>query len=138
MPAQRGFLFQALGIALVTALSALAWLAWLGRDNEYQTDPATRMESGPYEVWQIAGCGVSLLILLVVAQLAGVRALPASAALTLGFTGAWTNQAARSDTTGLYAVGAIMLLAGLSTATAMVSGAVIGIRDRRGRRLPDR
>lgn len=138
MPARRGSLFQALGAALVAALSALVWFAWLGRDDEYQVDPVTGMESGPYEAWQIAGCGISLLILLVAAELAGVRALPASTALTLGFTAAWTVQAARSDTTGLYAVGSIMLLAGLCVATAMVSGAVAGIRDRRGRTLPGR
>ncbi|MDI6098821.1 hypothetical protein QLQ12_09440 [Actinoplanes sp. NEAU-A12] len=134
MPAKRGALFQVCGAMAVAVLSAVAWFAWLGWDDEYQTDPATGVASGPYQVWQIAGCGVSLLILLVGAELAGVRALPASAALTLGFTGAWTIDAARSDETGLFGVGAVMLLAGLCVGSALVSGAVIGLRDRRGAR----
>ncbi|MFC7534588.1 hypothetical protein [Actinoplanes sp. GCM10030250] len=138
MRAKHRARFQAFGTALVAALSALAWVAWLGWDSEHQADPATGVATGPYEVWQIAGCGISLLILLVVAELVGVRALPASAALTLGFTAVWTAQAARSDTTGLYAVGSMMLLAGLGTTAAMVSAAVIGIRDRRGHTPPHR
>ncbi|MEU8655488.1 hypothetical protein [Actinoplanes philippinensis] len=134
MAAKRGVLFQGLAGVLVALLSALTWFAWPGWDDEYQTDPVTGVESGPYEAWQVAGCVVSLLILLVVAELAGTRPLPASIGLILGFVTAWTADAARSDTTGLFGVGAIMLLFGLTIGSAMVSGLVVGIRDRRGHR----
>ncbi|GLY03028.1 hypothetical protein [Actinoplanes sp. NBRC 101535] len=134
MPANRGPTFQIVTAAMVAALSAVTWFAWLGWDSEYQIDSATGTESGPYEAWQIAGCAVSLLILLIAALLAGVRALPASAALTLGFTAAWTAQAARTDQTGLYMVGATMMVAGIGVASAIVSAIVIGLRDRRASR----
>lgn len=136
MTTKRGPLFQVLGTAAVAVLSVVVWFAWLGWDDGYQTDPVTGAESGPYEVWQIAGCGVSLLILLVAAELAGVRALPASAALVLGFAAAWIVDAARSDETGLFMVGAIMLVGGLSAVSALVSAAVTGIRGRRGAARP--
>jgi hypothetical protein len=134
MSVNRGRLFQVLAAVLVAALSAVAWIAWLGWDDEYQIDPATGIESGPYEAWQIAGCTVSLLILLVTAVLAGVRAAPASAALTLGFTAAWTNDAARAGGPNLFLIGTFMLLGGLSIGSAMVSAVIIGIRDRRASR----
>ncbi|GIE79192.1 hypothetical protein Aph02nite_51420 [Actinoplanes philippinensis] len=134
MAAKRDALVQGLAGVLVALLSALTWFAWLGWDDEYQTDPVTGVESGPYEAWQVAGCAVSLLILLVVVELAGARPLPASIGLTLGFVAAWTADAARSDTTGLFGVGALMLFLGLTIGSAMVSGLVVGLRDRRGPR----
>lgn len=134
MPLRRGRLFQILAAAAVAALSAIVWFAWLGWDDEYQTDPATGVASGPYETWQVAGCAVSLLILLVAALRAGVRPVPASAALTLGFTAAWTNDAARAGGPNLFLIGTFMLLGGLSIGSAMACAAIIGIRDRRAAR----
>jgi hypothetical protein len=128
-PTTFGYRFQAVGIAAVAALSAMSWVGWMGWDHEYQLDPATGLQSGPYEAWQVAGCGLSLLVVLVGALLAGVRPLPASATLTVAFTAAWTVQAAGADTTGLYGVGTVMLLVGLSVATAMVSAVALWLRD---------
>ena len=125
----RDYRFQAVGIAAVAALSALSWVGWMGWDHEYQLDPATGLQSGPYETWQVAGCGLSLLVLLVGALLAGVRPLPASATLTVAFTAAWTVQAASADSTGMFGVGMVMLLVGLSVATAMVSVVALWLRD---------
>jgi hypothetical protein len=127
-PTTLGYRFQAVGITAVATLSALSWVGWMGWDHEYQVDPATGLQSGPYETWQVAGCGLSLMVLLVGALLAGVRPLPASATLTVAFTAAWTVQAARADTTGLYGVGTVMLLVGLSVATALVSAVILWLR----------
>lgn len=106
-------------------------MAGLGWDDECQTDPVTGIESGPYQMWQIAGCALTLLILLIAAVIGGVRALSASAALPLGFTAAWTVQAAATDETGLFGVGALMLLGGLSAACAIVCALLTGLWHRR-------
>jgi hypothetical protein len=120
--------FQVLGALAVAALSALQWYAWMAWDTEYQTDPVTQVSSGPYEAWQVAGCAAALLVVFVGALLSGVRPLWASAAMTLSFTAAWTATAAPADSTGLYGVGMIMLLAGLAAATAAVSLVIGGLR----------
>ncbi|BEL02610.1 hypothetical protein Q0Z83_008010 [Actinoplanes sichuanensis] len=119
MSAKRGFIFQALATVLVAGLAVLAWLVCLGPGNTY-------------EVSQVAAAGVALLVLLVAAELAGLRPILACAAVTLGFTAAWTRNAAGLDTTGLYAVGTTMLLIGLALATALVSAVLVGVRNRRG------
>ncbi|HWS36472.1 MAG TPA: hypothetical protein VN408_27520 [Actinoplanes sp.] len=138
MMIKRGPVSQALAAVAVAALSALTWFAWLGWDNEYQLDEATGSYSGPYEVWQVAGCGVTLLILLVAALLAGVREVPASAALTLGFTVVFTVNAAAEDETGLFAVGAALVFVGLSMASGVVSAIIFGFRGRRRSPAPTR
>jgi hypothetical protein len=119
---------QVVGVLVVAALSALLWYAWMGRDSQYQVDPVTQVASGPYEAWQVIGCGLSLLVLFIGALVAGVRPLLASAALTLAFTAAWTATAAPQDETGMYGVGVIMLLVGLTAATTVVSLVVLGLR----------
>jgi hypothetical protein len=115
-----GVPFQVISGLVVAALSALAWIAWMGWDQEYQLDPQTGVYSGPYEAWQVIGCALSLLVLLVGAVWAGAQPVLASAALTLAFTVAWTVQAS-DDVTGMYGVGMLMLLVGLSVGTAAVS-----------------
>jgi hypothetical protein len=117
-----------IGVLAVAALSALMWYAWFAWDSQYQVDPVTQVGSGPYEGWQVIGCALSLLVLLVGALLAGVRPLLACAALTLGFTAAWTATAASQDETGLYGVGMILLLGGLTAATTVVSLVTLGLR----------
>jgi hypothetical protein len=119
---------EVIGVVLVAAASAVSWFAWMGWDRGYQLDRATGKWSGPYEAWQVLGCAASLLVLLVAALSAGVRPLPASAALTLAFTAAWTVQAAGSDETGLYTVGMLMLLVGLAVATTVVSAVTLLLR----------
>jgi hypothetical protein len=128
IPARPGRMVQVAGAALVAILAVVSWFAWLGWDHDYQIDPGTGSASGPYEAWQVAGCAGTLLVVLVGALLGGVRAWPASAALTLGFTAAWTVDAAGTDESGLYGVGTILLLAGLSAATTVVSFVVRRLR----------
>jgi hypothetical protein len=120
--------FQVVGGLAVAGLAAVLWFAWMGWDTQYQTDPVTQVTSGPYEAWQVAGCALSLLVVFVVALMIGVRPLWASAALTLGFTAAWTATAAPADETGMYGVGMILLLIGLAAGTTVVSLVVLGIR----------
>ena len=110
----------------VVVLSVLAWVGWLAWDDEYQVDPGTGISSGPYEAWQVIGC---VLTLLVAAVLAGVAARPAVAALavTVPFTVWWSVSAARSDDTGLFLVGALLIAVGLylgAWAVAALSGAL--------------
>jgi hypothetical protein len=120
--------FQASGALAVAVLSAVLWFAWMGWDTQYQVDPVSQVTSGPYEAWQVIGCVLSLLVVFVGALLAGVRALWASAALTVAFTAAWTATAASTDETGLYGVGTILLLLGLAAGTTVVSLVVLGLR----------
>ncbi|MFC3502502.1 hypothetical protein ACFOOK_16205 [Micromonospora krabiensis] len=122
---------QAAGALVVALLSATSWYAWLGWDTGYRVDPVTGATSGPYEVWQVVGCALTLLVVLVGALLAGVRPVLASAALTLAFTAAWTAAAASRDDSGLYAVGAVLLLVGLAVGTAVVAAVVRAVRPGR-------
>jgi hypothetical protein len=121
--------WQVLGGLGVAVLSAAAWFGWMGWDTEYDVDPVTQVSSGPYEAWQVLGCGVTLLLVLVGALLLGVRAVVACAAQTVAFTAAWTATAATADDSGLFVVGAVLVLLGLATATAVV--AVVTNRLRR-------
>ncbi|WBB68543.1 hypothetical protein [Micromonospora sp. WMMD812] len=121
-------LTQAAGALAVALLSAAAWYAWLGWDTGYQVDPVTGATSGPYQAWQVVGCGLTLLVVFVGALLVGVRPVPASAALTLAFTAAWAATWASRDDTGLYAVGAVLLLAGLAAGTTVVALLVRAVR----------
>nr|GID87918.1 hypothetical protein Ade03nite_68420 [Actinoplanes derwentensis] len=100
----------------VAVLSALSWFGWMGWDNEYQADG-----SGPYEAWQVAGCGASLIVILALAIRLGARPLAAAAAMTVAFTSAWSVTAASTDTSGLWVVGMILVLVGMAAGTAMIS-----------------
>jgi hypothetical protein len=115
-----------LGAAL---LSVLAWVAWLGWDQEYQVDPATGIASGPYEAWQVVGCVLTLLVAAVVAGVAA-RAVVAAAWVTVPFTVCWTVSAAREDETGLFAVGALLIAVGLYLGSLAVATAA-GVLTRR-------
>jgi hypothetical protein len=115
------------GAVVLAATTVLTWWLWLGRDTEYQID-ANGVESGPYTTGQVAGCVLTLLVLLVAAVLLGVRPLVAAAAMTIAFTVAWTVQAGASDETGLFMVGAIMVLVGSAVGTSVVAVATHAIR----------
>jgi hypothetical protein len=81
----------AAGTVLLAATTLLTWYAWLGRDTRYQLD-ANGHESGPWTTGQVAGCVLTLLVLLVVAVVLRVPWLIAAATLTIAFAGAWTVQ----------------------------------------------
>ncbi|MGK5740422.1 hypothetical protein [Micromonospora sp. URMC 103] len=121
-------LFQTVGPLLVALLSAASWYAWLGWDDEYRVDPVTGAVSGPYAVWQVLGCALTLLAVFVAALLVGVRPVPAGAALTLAFSAAAAVTWARRDDSGLYVIGVGLLLVGLAAGTAVVSVLVRALR----------
>jgi hypothetical protein len=108
-----------LGLLALAGSTAAAWWLWLGRDTEYQTDPATGVTSGPYETWQVVGCVLSLAVL---AFTAGLMLRPWIVVPTMAgaFTIAWSTVAAR-DETGLWLVGAILVFVGLTFGSAVVS-----------------
>lgn len=123
------------GLAVLTAACWWAWMAW---DRSGRTDPATGATSGPYEAWQVAGCVVCLVVLCVAAT---VR-LPAwfvVPVMPIAFTAAWSWTAAGADGTGLWAVGALLVFAGMVVGTGTISGITAVARAaarRRGRPAP--
>lgn len=119
------------GAVVLAAATVVTWYAWLGRDTEYQTDPVTGNETGPYTTAQVAGCVLTLLVLLVAAVLLRVHPLVAAATMTVAFTAAWTVQAGSSDETGLFMVGAILVFAGMAAGTTAIGLLVAAARRRR-------
>jgi hypothetical protein len=120
-------LLAAAGIAVATVLT---WFAWLGWDTKYDYDPITGHGTGPYEVWQVAGC---VLCLAAIAAVGGLLLRPwvVMVAMTLSFTTPFTLQAARIDDSGLFAVGAIMVLIGMAAGSLAVAAVAGAVRDRR-------
>jgi hypothetical protein len=118
---------------LLPALGAVAaYGAWLGWDQAYDVDPRTGTSSGPYEAWQVVGC---VLTLVVVAAVAGARdgLVPALLALPVASTATWSLQAAARDDSGLWPVGALLVLTGTVAGTAAVAGAAEALAGRRRR-----
>ncbi|MDG4781822.1 hypothetical protein O7614_19380 [Micromonospora sp. WMMD961] len=118
-----------LGVLFLAAATVGAWLLWLGWDDEYTVDAQTGATSGPYEPWQVIGCVLTLVLL---AALAGTRLSPWLVALvmTVAFTAAWTWRAASTDDSGLWAVGAVLVLVGMAAGSTAVSLAARRVRRR--------
>ncbi|MFI5491244.1 hypothetical protein [Actinoplanes sp. NPDC051859] len=123
-----------LGSALLAAATVITWYAWLGHDTTYQLDPATGVESGPYTAIQVIGCVVTLVALLVAAVLAGVNRWAAPAVLTVAFTVPWTFRAMQMDDSGMFAIGAGMLVIGLGSGAVVVAAITDYFRNRGSRR----
>ena len=130
MPSKTLFRSTASLFALA-AVTVFTWWAWLGRDTTMTLDPATGDYSGPYTTAQVAGAVLTLAAVLVAAVLLRVPALPAAAVMTVAFTAAWTAQAAGQDESGLFAVGAILLLAGMTAGTTVVALITASLRRHR-------
>ncbi|MGC4770018.1 hypothetical protein ACLQ25_13730 [Micromonospora sp. DT44] len=110
------------GLCLAVATVGV-WLVWLGWDTGYAVDARTGATSGPYEAWQVIGCVLTLVLL---AALAGWRLSPwlVAPVMTVAFTAAWSRQAASRDDCGLWVVGAVLVLIGMSVGSTTVSLAV--------------
>ncbi|WP_369373190.1 hypothetical protein AB1046_05570 [Promicromonospora sp. Populi] len=121
--------FIALATFTLVALTIVTWWT-LGRDTVQDVDPVTGNVTGPYEAPQVIACVVVLVGLVVI----GTLVLPAWLAVlgvALPFTAAWTLQASSSDDSGLWAVGAILVLIGTlggGTIVAAITRALV--RDR--------
>ncbi|MER5704557.1 hypothetical protein ABT023_21820 [Micromonospora sp. NPDC002296] len=116
------------GLVLAVATVAV-WWAWLGWDTEYTVDPVTDSVSGPYDVWQVVGCVLSLAVVAAV----GGRVLSpwlVAPVMTAAFTIAWAWRAATSDDSGLWAVGAVLILVGMAAGTTAVSAVAHVLRRR--------
>ncbi len=109
-----------IGGLTLAALSLAAWWAWLGWDTEYQVDPATGQASGPYTTAQVVAC---VLTIVVIAAVGGMLVPPwiVVPAMTIPFTVAWAVQAATTDDSGLWVVGAVLLTGGMTAGTAACS-----------------
>lgn len=108
----------AVGVLLASATLAnyLAWLGW-GQERDVKPDGSV---SGPYQAWQIAGL---VIVLGVLAALAGWRGHPVIGTLTIGgvMWASWTLDAAMSDDSGLWAVGALMLFPAIFCGVGLVA-----------------
>ncbi|MGW6131215.1 hypothetical protein ACWFNE_14420 [Cellulomonas sp. NPDC055163] len=116
----------------LAVLTAACWFAWLAWDTTYGVDPATGVASGPYEVWQVLGCVLSLAVAVVL----GTRVLggPVTVVVTaLAFTVAWSVTAS-ADETGLWLVGALLVLVGVAVGSSVVAAVTAAaLRRRRSR-----
>ncbi|WP_410813657.1 hypothetical protein [Micromonospora sp. 067-2] len=132
MTATRGT-HALLGALFLAAATVGVWLLWLGRDTHYTVEEETGATSGPYEPWQVIGCVLTLALL---AALAGTRLSPwlVAPVMTVAFTVAWSWRAASADDSGLWPVGAVLVLAGMAAGSVAVSLAA----RRVGRRLAGR
>ncbi|OLT34672.1 hypothetical protein BJF79_33195 [Actinomadura sp. CNU-125] len=115
---------------LLSVAAAANWAAWLGWDQHRDVLP-DGSETGPYQVWQVAGL-IVVLIALTVAAAALRHPVAAVAGPVLGTMVAlcadWSD-----DSSGLWLVGACLafagLLAGAVTVTVVVHAAA---RNRSG------
>jgi hypothetical protein len=119
-----------LSALVVAGVSAALWAAWLGWDQHHDVHP-DGSTTGPYEVWQVAGL---VLTLLVPVYWAASRRYFAGAVLgtTLGLTAAayydWSD-----DATGLFVIGVVLVMLGSFAATAAVSAVIAAVKkDGRG------
>jgi hypothetical protein len=114
-----------LGLA---GLTVAMWWAWLGRDARYQVDPATGATSGPYQVWQVVGCVLCLAVVAIV----GGMLLPSwvvAVSMTIAFTVAWSIAASVRDDSGMWPVGAFLVLMGMAIGSTVLS--LVGLLVRR-------
>jgi hypothetical protein len=108
----------------VVVLTVVAWWIFLGRDVVREVDPATGNVTGPYEAPQEIACVLVLAALVVVGTLSA-PAWAAVLAVAVPFTAAWTIQAQATDDSGLWAVGALLVLLG-----TLAGGAVVAVVTR--------
>ena len=109
-------------------LGASTWGAWLGWDRTASYDVVTGTIQSPYVTLQVLGC--ALTVGTVTAVLAA-REHPAAGAagVGLGFWLVWTVDAASRDDSGLFAVGSVLLAAGLALGTTVAAAVGLGVRS---------
>jgi hypothetical protein len=109
-----------LGSLILAAATVGTWFAWLSWNTGYRVDPETGAMSGPYSVWQVSGCVVTLIA---VAAAGGWWLGPwlVAPVMAVAFTVPWAVYAASSDGSGLWAVGAGLVLIGTAAGATLVS-----------------
>lgn len=119
--------------AVAAVLGAATWLIWCGFDTTYYLDDAGNSQ-GPYRAWQVVGCGITYLSITAagsyyfLTRASPPPAIVFSIGMAFGFWLTWTIQAAMSDDSGLFVIGAALLGVGLSIGTLMGVGAGVGLK----------
>ncbi|KOY56806.1 hypothetical protein [Streptomyces sp. XY332] len=118
-------------VLLLFLASVTAWAAWLGWDQHRDVHPDGSV-TGPYEAWQVIGLVLSLAAPVAWAAVRGHAAsavLGTTAGLTVASYYDWSD-----DSSGLFAVGVVLVMAGTLAATSALSVLVTRMtRDGRGR-----
>lgn len=118
---------------VVALLTVVIYAAWLGWDQDYDVDPVTGAQSGPYQPWQVIGVVLCLGAVAFTAGWAGRRwaclsAMPAAFALCVIVDGATDpNQ------DGLFVVGAGLSFGVVWVGAAAASHLGVIAAARRGR-----
>jgi len=109
-------------VAMSAVAAALVYAGFLGWDRTADVDPVTGRSTGPYDTWQIVCVTVALGLLAYHGGRAR-HARAASAAVSVGFTAAWSVGAATAETddANVWPVGAAFLLVGTLASTAAVA-----------------
>jgi hypothetical protein len=107
---------------MLAGAAVLVYAGFLGWDRRADVDPVTGSTTGPYDTWQIACTTVALGLLACYGGRAR-HAWAGSAAISLGFTAAWSVGAAtaQNEDANLWPVGAAFLLVGTLVSTAVVA-----------------
>jgi hypothetical protein len=116
----------ALGLAVVAC-----WWVWLGRDTVADVDPVTGAVSGPYSTAQVAGCVLCLVVIVVVAAW-WLPAWTVDVVAPLALTAAFISSAFPRDDSGLWGVGAAIVLVGSAAGCALLVVVTAAVRRRVG------
>ncbi|MEU3744373.1 MULTISPECIES: hypothetical protein [Streptomyces] len=116
--------------ALVSAAVAMAvWAAWLGWDQHRDVHP-DGSTTGPYEAWQVVGLGLTLLAPVcwtAFREYAVAGVIGTTAGLTVAAFYDWSD-----DASGLFLIGAIMVMIGTLALTSAVSALAAAVKRKRG------
>ncbi|MFE2163526.1 hypothetical protein ACFXB3_00335 [Streptomyces sp. NPDC059447] len=108
-------------VLLLFLVAVSAWAAWLGWDQHRDVQPDGSV-TGPYEAWQVIGLVLTLSAAVTWAALrghAGSAVLGITAGLTVACAYDWSD-----DSSGLFALGVVMVMVGTFTATSALSALI--------------
>jgi hypothetical protein len=103
-------------------LAAGLWASWLGWDTRRDVDPVSGAETGPYEIWQVAGLVLCLAVLAVLAA-RWLPPLPVMLIMAVAVAAAFSVGAALDPAgDGLWPIGAALVFVGVLLGAALCSG----------------
>ncbi|MEU6100107.1 hypothetical protein [Streptomyces flaveolus] len=114
---------------VLAAVAAALWAAWLGWDQQRDVHP-DGSTTGPYEAWQVIGLVLTLLVPVCWAAFRdhGAGVVPGiTAGLTVSAVYDWSD-----DASGLFVVGAGMVMVGSFAVTAALVAVITAVRRRAG------
>ncbi|MFD8637538.1 hypothetical protein [Streptomyces sp. NPDC059533] len=109
---------QPLAIAIVAAMAMAGWAAWLGWDQIRDVQPDGSV-TGPYQVWQVVGLAMTLLVAVCWAashdyEAAAILGVPAGLGIAAYYD--WSD-----DGSGLFVIGVLMITIGSLFTTGLLS-----------------